>query len=114
MEVFPVELRREVARRARRVERSRYPTDLKARVSACAVQARRRGYGWAVISARLGVPAYCLRRWTAVWAPKFRKVDIEPDRSAAVGSGAVVVLASGVRVEGLDAAGVALLLRSLS
>ena len=65
------------------------------------------------IARDLGVSLVTLRRWvTRRRPPRFRKVELARDRSEV--SGAVLVTPSGFRVEGLDIAGMAALIRALS
>jgi hypothetical protein len=76
---------------------------------------RRRGEGVSLAAAarETGVPYLTLRRWRAGARsrPAFRQVAVvAPER---VGRGLVVVLPSGLRVEGLDVDGVAELARRL-
>jgi predicted transcriptional regulator len=90
------------------------PEALRAEIAAYAEQRRAVGARVEVIARETGVSGESLRRWMA-GAPRRRPamvaVEIRPERG---GAGVVLLTPGGYRVEGLDVAGAAALLRQLA
>lgn len=107
------EFQRAVARRGPIGPRLRYTPELRAEALDYARERMAAGGGLKAVTKELGVGRYTLRGWLA--APKqaqaFRRVEVtdEPGR----GGHLVVYGPRGLRIEGLDVAGVAELLRRL-
>lgn len=120
-------LKRELAAHRRRngSQRARTPTELKRRILAFADEARSAGWGWQEIAEAVGVHRKTFGSWRstagATPATSMIPVEIVDDGSVSRSSSSTdsrrsvsVVSPSGWRVEGLDVASAATLLRSLS
>jgi transposase len=95
--------------------RCRYPDELRQEALAYVEAARARGGTLADAAAALGVDKSVLASWRAPrQVPAMRAVKVVEGPRAAVGTGIVVHGPGGIRVEGLDLAGLATLMRSLS
>jgi hypothetical protein len=110
-------LRRRVAALGARRRGARIPALLRAEIAAYAAQRRAAGVRTKAIAREAGVSAESVRRWLAAAAARRRPrmsavtVAIGPERAA----GSVVLISPrGYRVEGLDVAGVAAVLRQLA
>ncbi len=99
------------------------PLALRAELIACARAARARGVGWAAIARGLGVSMTGLKRWFAApthvrsAAPVLRRVRVRSaagDLRASDRPALRVISPQGYRVEGLDVAAAAALLRALA
>ena len=93
-----------------------YPEPLRRAAVAFATAARRRGETIASIAATLGLPAITLQRWLRreQESPFRAAIIVEPATPFPAGSPIVVHAPGGVRIEGLDVAGLAELLRRLA
>jgi transposase len=98
-----------------------YPKDLREEAVAYAQERRAKGATWGGIARELGIGIDSLTKWARAAErspakPAFRQVALAQEEvvAGAAGSGLVVHGPGGVRVEGLDVAGVAELLRRLS
>jgi transposase len=95
----------------------RYPETLKREVLAYLAERRRRGRGLATTSSELGIPERSIKLWAgaprAPSAPAFVTMAVTEERDPPA-SRIVVHAPGGVRIEGLDAASVADLLRRLA
>ena len=107
------EFRRAVARRGPIGPRLRYPPELRAVALAYARDRLAAGVGLKTVTKELSIGRHTLQGWLAApeQAQAFRKVEVidEPGR----GGHLVVYGPRGLRIEGLDVAGVAELLRRL-
>ena len=108
-------IRRRVAALGVRRRGARVPEALRAQILAYAEQRRATGARVEAIARETGVSGESLRRWMA-GAPRRRRpamvaVEIRPERG---GAGVVLLTPGGYRVEGLDVAGAAALLRQLA
>jgi hypothetical protein len=102
-------LRGALARRERG-RGKRYTADLKQRIAAAAMALRASGQGWQTIGRFLGIPHETVRRFAgASEGPAFVPVEVV----GTVSSGLSLVSPDGYRVEGLDAADIAEILRRL-
>lgn len=98
------------------------PPVLRAQLIACARAARARGVGWSAIARGLGVSKTGLKRWFAApptagrGAPVLRRVRVRSVGEPRASERAELRLVSpqGYRVEGLDLAAAAALLRALA
>jgi transposase-like protein len=108
-------LRAEVAA-WRRGGKRRFPTPLRQRVVALARDGRERGRSVWRTATDLGLGVQCLQGWVADAGRRFRPVRMQAvtATAAVVVARPVLVTAQGHRVEGLDAAGIAELLRQLA
>ena len=94
----------------------RYPEALRVEAVACAREGLASGVSLREVASRLGIGMPTLSRWLEQGRVGLREVEVlEPVLPAgrAVGAGVVLVTASGHRVEGLELAQVAELLRAL-
>jgi hypothetical protein len=92
----------------------RYPSALRSAILGHVRKRRARGEPLAAIGRDLGLNAFTLQRWLdGDRSPGFRPVEVAADAVAAA-PGPVVVTLGGLRIEGLDVAGVAALLRALA
>ena len=111
-------LRREVAaiRGAARGRGDRYPEALRSKIVRHVRPRRACGESLAVISRDLGVTAPTLQRWlSSSGSSGFRQVEVAPaEPLPAKNASPAVILPNGVRVEGLDLAGLVTLLRALA
>lgn len=110
------ELRRALARIRRHPSGRghRYPRALRTAVTAYVRRCRARGEPWAAITRELGLSAFTLQRWFQTGSPDtFRPVEVVAPEPLPAASGAVVVLPGGVRIEGLDLAGLVAVARAL-
>jgi len=111
-------LRREVAgvRVAARGSGHRYPEALRNKIVLHARPRRARGESLAAISRDLEVTAPTLQRWlSSSGSSGFRRVEVASAEPMPASSPApAVILPSGVRIEGLDLAGLVILLRELA
>ena len=89
----------------------RYSPDLRRQISCVGRQLREEGKSWSEIGAELGMRGESVRRLCEDGAAGFAAVEVVND---VVTRGLVLVSPSGFRVEGLDAAGAAMLIRRLS
>ncbi len=98
-----------------RPTRTRYPAEFRARAVAAAHEQLERGKTVERAAAELGLRARTLQKWLAQ-EPRgaWRRVVVESEAPAACSGGQPVVVLGKIRVEGLDLAGVAQLLRILS
>jgi hypothetical protein len=97
------------------------PPALRAELMACARAARARGLGWGEIARGLGVSMTGLERWFAAppapgrTAPALRRVRVTASPMREEPRAALCVVSpQGYRVEGLDVAAAAALLRALA
>jgi hypothetical protein len=93
-----------------------YPPELRRRAADYARERAKAGDGAAAVSAELGVSEQTLRNWLAKTGGAFLRVTVEePERAEEKpAAGRLVLVApSGYRLEGLDLAGAAELLRVL-
>jgi len=98
------------------------PLALRAELIACARAARARGVGWSAVARGLGVSKTGLKRWFAApptagrGAPVLRRVRVRAasEPRASERSALRVISPQGYRVEGLDVAAAAALLRALA
>ena len=90
----------------------RFAPEIRRQISGVSRQLRSEGASWSGIGAALGLPTATVRRLCDGEAPGFARVEVVDDPVAV--RGLVVVTPSGIRVEGLDANGVATLVRQLS
>ena len=98
----------------------RYPRVLQEQAVSYARAARGRGASAWAISRELGIGVGALQRWLGradrAERPALRRVEVtaeEISRESSSGSGPVLVLASGVRVEGLSLEQLVVLVRAL-
>ncbi len=92
----------------------RYPRALRTAVTVYVRRCRARGEPWAAITGELGLSAFTLQRWLQTSAvDTFRPVEVVVAEPPPAASGAVVVLPGGVRIEGLDLAGLVAVARAL-
>lgn len=97
----------------------RYPEKLKSEVPAYLGERRRAGRGRASAAAELGIPERSIKLWSAAPRPSgnasFVPVTVSgPEVAPGVRPCITVHAPGGVRIEGLDVAGVAELLRRLA
>lgn len=90
----------------------RFAPELRRRISGAGRRLRDEGASWSGIGAALGLPAATVRRLCDSDKAGFARVEVVDD--AVIAGGLVVVMPSGIRVEGLDARGAATLIRQLS
>lgn len=111
-------LHREVARirRGGTGRGHRYPAALRTRITAQVRRGRARGESLAAIGRDLGLNPFALQRWLDTdGSSGFRTVEVESMASTpAAGTGPVVTLPNGVRIEGLDLSGLLALVRALA
>jgi len=106
-------------RAARARSNQRFPASLRDRAAAYARRRRREGIALKTIAAELELSLTTVQRWLGrPERESFRRVEVRPTPSArsATGpapAGLVLLSPQGYRVEGLDVAGVAALLRVL-
>jgi len=89
----------------------RFSSDLRRQISFVGRQLRDEGKSWNGIGAELGMRGESVRRLCEDAAPGFAPVEVV---SEIVARGLVLVTPGGFRIEGLDAAGAAILIRRLS
>ena len=89
----------------------RFSPEIRRQITAVGRGLRDEGMSWTGIGAELGLLAVTVRRICETAAPGFAAVEIVNDVAS---GGLVVVTPSGFRIEGLDAAGAAMLIRRLS
>jgi transposase len=95
--------------------RCRYPNGLRQEALAFVDTARRGGMSFGDAAAALGVDRSVLSSWrTGPRAPAMRAVEVVAAPVAPSGASIVVHGPGGIRVEGLDLAALAALMRSLS
>jgi len=96
----------------------RYPEALKSEVLAYLAERRRTGRGLATTSSELGIPERSIKLWAgaprASSAPAFVTMAVTEAREVSPASRIVVHAPGGVRIEGLDVASLADLLRRLA
>ncbi|MFQ5757619.1 MAG: hypothetical protein ACE5H7_16195 [Acidiferrobacterales bacterium] len=95
--------------------RTRYSAILRREVLRYTRRRRESGMSIRGIASELGLRAQLLQYWVEKSVPgRFRAVRIAAPRPVPAATGVVLVTAAGTRVEGLDVASVARLLRELS
>ena len=122
MEASAERLRAAVVALGRTKRNQRIPLALRAELIAHTRAARVRGVAWGAIARELGVSMTGLKRWFAALppvrrgAPMLRRVRVTSatDSQPSVGRALCVVSPQGYRVEGLDIAAAAVLLRALA
>lgn len=94
----------------------RYPSTLRSTITGHVRKRRACGEPLAAIGRDLGLNAFTLQRWLdGDRSPGFRPVEVAPVVEAVgVATGLVVITPAGLRIEGLDLAGVAALVRALA
>jgi transposase-like protein len=117
-------LREQIARAPRNGRGYRqYAEELKFEVAGYARRSRKQGHSYAKIAKKLGLPAATLLHWRGkAGKPSkklpigFRPVALQAGTAATSerGTGPVVVLANGIRIEGLTASELTELVRGLS
>lgn len=110
-------LHREIARvrRGGTGRGHRYPAALRTTIVAHVRPRRARGEPLAAIGRDLGLNPFTLQRWLDAGGPSgFRTVEVESMDSPLAGSGPVVTLPNGVRIDGLDLPGLLALVRALA
>ena len=122
MEASAERLRAAVVALGRTKRNQPIPLALRAELITYARAARARGVAWGAIARAIGVSMTGLKRWFAALppvrrgAPVLRRVRVTatPDSQASVNRALCVVSPQGYRVEGLDIAAAAVLLRALA
>jgi len=109
-------LRRQIAEflQSRRSGHVRYPSELKASILEYARFQRRQEISQAEIAAELGLALTTLKNWLYVDHPKAKLKPVIVSSASHPISSVVLITRHGHRVEGLDVAGMAQLLRGLS
>ena len=94
----------------------RYPLTLRSAITGHVRKRRARGEPLTAIGRDLGLSALTLQRWQdGGRSPGFRPVEVATAADAeVVATGLVVITPTGLRIEGLDLAGVATLVRALA
>jgi hypothetical protein len=90
----------------------RFAPEIRRQISGVGKRLRDDGTSWSGIGAMLGLPTATVRRLCDLDTRSFARVEVVAD-PVTVG-GLVVVTPSGFRIEGLDANGVATLIRQLA
>jgi hypothetical protein len=90
----------------------RFAPALRRQISGVGRQLRSEGASWSGIGAALGLPTATVKRLCDGETANFARVEVVDDAVAA--GGLVVVMPSGLRVEGLDVNGAATLIRQLA
>ena len=112
------ELRQAVAGLARRRRTEAVPRPIRSRVIEYVRRGRKRGRSWRELAHSVGLAPYTVQRWVRLadeTGPAVRKlvpVRIEPEGRAGSG-GLVLVMPTGVRLEGLAAEDAVAVLRGL-
>jgi len=108
-------IRQQTTALGRRGVTSRVPDGLRDEIVAYARGRRHGGASWRTIAAEIGFSASALKLWTATARRSLVPVTVRTDASAVEHTaGLVLVAPNGVRVEGLDVTGAAMLLRALA
>jgi transposase-like protein len=109
------ELRVQVQRcqRPDRPRSARYPAALRRDIVQLAGQARASGRSLAAFARNLGAPPQLIQRWLRSSRRSVVRPVVVAAESVAAPARAVVTLPSGIRIEGLAAAEIATLLRTL-
>lgn len=105
----------ESVRHPTRPRATRYGADLRARVVAAARRECRRGRAVATVAREVGLPVETLSTWLRRKpVARLRPVEIASSPIPPLARPEVVVTVSGLRIEGLDLAGIVALVRALS
>lgn len=91
-----------------------YPKDLRRRAAAFGVLRARQGAALHAIAQELGIADRTLARWLMASSSSFVAVEVTDEHRTAASHAIVVHGPRGIRIEGLDVAQVATLLRSLA
>lgn len=91
-----------------------YPEKLKKLALAALSEAEERGLGATSVARELGIHADTLRSWRDAASPATALVPVRVIESRTEQSSLVVIAAGGLRIEGLDIAGLAELIRRLA
>lgn len=110
------EIKAAVRRLGTRGAGRRYPEAVKREVLAYLGERRKEGRGYATVAAELGIPRRSLKLWSSTPRPSAspRFVAVTVDAAPSSATGIVVHGPAGLRVEGLDLAALAELIRRLA
>jgi transposase len=105
------EIRAAISMLASNARRRRFPKELRDRILSYAQSRRRQGKNIEEVAAELGMKWRTLQRWLSEQKPRrFRRVEVVADHTTSV----TVHAPGGVRVEGLNIADIAELIRRLA